>query len=311
LPLDLNWRESMRAPSKNHPTASTMSTSAFLVPLTPLSSCPTAGRSTLPRDVLNRHPRTAYFSPHAAKSSRPWVVNLALPPPPLSTNSPSTLSYKQICCQAADAVVKFRQKNPEARLLTIDFPPERSENRAGTLVARYENNRNMCEKLLMQLGALPDSWVEVGGNVQICDNINPQGGGEYLTDDEVMAGFRAQCSLLDGRSVTILINAGVDASTLKQVKELDNGRDVVVLINCGLDRMSFLSKLGFAKYIDSFEPVYFLKVFLGTGLLFKWAYEPWQAYANGQTGVQLVQEYSERPAVYKVEELVRIAALNR
>jgi hypothetical protein len=285
-----------------------MSTPAFLVPQAPLSSC-RIGRSTLTGDVMNRHSQTAYFSPRSTKLSRPWV-SLALPPL-LSTESPSKLSYRAICCQAAEAIVKVRQRDPEARLLTIDFPPERSENRAGTLVARYENNRNMCEKLLIELGALPDSWVEVGGNVQICDNINPQGGGEYLTDDEVMAGFRAECSLLDGRPVTILINAGVDASTLRQVKELDNGRDVVILVNCGLDRMSYFSKLGFAKYIDSFEPVYFLKVFLGTGLLFKWAHEPWQAYANARTGVYLVQEYSERPAVYKVEEIVRMAALNR
>jgi hypothetical protein len=283
---------------------------AFVLPFAPALSCPAVGCTTARRLVAHQLPTAENAAIPHVKSSRP-VLRLTISPP-MSPDSPSKLSYKQICLQAANALALVVREDTRARLFTIDFPPERSESRAGTLVTRYENNRNMCEKLLIELGSAPDTWSEVGGNVRICDNINPQGGGEYLTDDEVMVGFQGTSTALSGHPVTILINAGVDASTLRQVKGLDNGDDIIVLVNCGLDRMSYFAKLGFAKYINAFEPIYFLKTFLGGGVLFKWARGPWRAYAAGiQGGTNLVQEFSEKPAMYEVEEIIRSAASNR
>lgn len=220
--------------------------------------------------------------------------------------SPRRLSYKRICEQAGAAVVAGALGG--ARLLTVDFPPERTEQRAGTLVSRFENNLNMCEKMLEELGVARGEWANVGtGVVEIRDNVNPQGGGDYLTDDECMIGVRAACPKLDGRPVMVLINAGMDKATLRQVQELDKDeRDVVVLVNCNLASLSFFDKLrGFGKYIDQFQPAYYLKLFLGVGMLLKTEPEPWAAFAQRDDGAVFIEEFAERPEIFKVEQLLR------
>jgi hypothetical protein len=225
--------------------------------------------------------------------------------------SPRRLSYKRLCEQAAAAVVAAAGADPDgggARLLTVDFPPERTEQRAGTLVRRFENNLNMCEKLLEELGVARGEWTSVGtGVVEIRDNVNPQGGGDYLTDDECMIGVRALSPRLGGRPVMMLINAGVDKATLRQVKDLDEGgRDVIVLVNCNLSSLSFFDKLGgLGTYIDQFKTAYYLKLFLGVGMLLKNEPEPWAAFAQRDDGAVLIEEFAERPEIYRVEQLLR------
>lgn len=222
--------------------------------------------------------------------------------------SPRKLSYKRICSQAAAAIEHATSGDRPLRMLAVDFPPDRVEQRAGTLVSRYENNLNMCQTILEELGVLRDSWTAVGtGTVEIRDNINPQGGGPYLTDDECLVGFRASCPKLEGKNMTIVLNAGVDKTTLRQIKELDEGeRDVLVLLNCNLSSLSFFDKLGgFGNYIDQFTSVYYLKLFLGVGMLFKCAPEPWSAWAQRDDGAVLVEEFPNRPESFKVEELLR------
>lgn len=89
---------------------------------------------------------------------------------PLSPKPPFDISYKQVCMQLAESIADMTQDS-EQRLLTVDFPPERSEARAGTLVSRFENNINMCEKLLEYLQVQRNTWSSIGGTVQICDNM--------------------------------------------------------------------------------------------------------------------------------------------
>lgn len=222
--------------------------------------------------------------------------------------SPRKLSYKGICEQAGAAIIAAAGAESGARLLTVDFPPERTEQRAGTLVSRFENNLNMCEKILEELGVSRGDWTSVGtGVVEIRDNVNPQGGGDYLTDDECMIGVRALCPKLGDRPVMVLINAGMDKATLRQVQKLDKDeREVVVLVNCNLGSLSFFDKLrGFGKYIDEFQPAYYLKLFLGVGMLLKQEPEPWAAFAQREDGPVIVEEFAERPEIYKVEQLLR------
>lgn len=205
-------------------------------------------------------------------------------------------------------VAKTELNDSDSLKLTIDFPPEMSESRAGTLVSRYENNLNFMEKLLRELGTTPAQCQSVGGAVQICDNVNPQGGGEYLTDDECMVGLRtASCPGAQGRPLLIMINAGVDASTLGDVKGFDtNKKGIVILLNCGLDRLSWFAKLSFAKYIESYEPVYYLKNIGGNGWLLKNGVGPWRVFVEGANGIELVSEEELKPSLVDVEAQVRI-----
>lgn len=130
-----------------------------------------------------------------------------------------------------------------------------------------------------------------------------------MSNDECIVGFRAACPKLGGKYVTIVLNAGVDKATLNQVRDLDEGeRDVLVLVNCNLSSLSFFDKLGkkgFGKYIDQFTSVYYLKLFLGVGMLFKCAPEPWSAWAQRDDGCTLIEEFSSRPEIFRVEELLR------
>jgi hypothetical protein len=105
----------------------------------------------------------------------------------------------------------------------------------------------------------------------------------------------------------MLINAGVDKATLRQVKDLDEGgRDVIVLVNCKLSSLSFFDKLGgLGTYIDQFKTAYYLKLFLGVGMLLKNEPEPWAAFAQRDDGAVLIEEFAERPEIYRVEQLLR------
>lgn len=223
------------------------------------------------------------------------------------------LSYATILSQCVSALSEIAAASPppsnQSLRLTIDFPPESSETSAGTLVSRYENNLNFSEKLLAGLGVPCDTCEPVGGTVEICDNINPQGGGEYLTDDECMVGFRAQSSpALDGRPLLIMINAGVDAGTLRDVSKYDTDQSaVVVLVNCGLDRLSWFAKRSFAGYIDSYASAYYLKNVAGNGWLFKCGNEPWSIYVEGAAGPRLVSQVEKKPKLFDVERQIRVA----
>jgi len=243
--------------------------------------------------------------------------------PPLAPLPGPRVLYKKACDQAAAAIVQLTAADgatasPAAsdgsgksrcRLFAVDFPPTREEQRSGTLVARYEHNYNLMESLLGGLGS-NGNFRHVGGRVRICDNVNPQGGGEYLTDDEVMTGITADdCGAL-GR-VIVLINAGVDASTLKQVRKLDDDASVIVLLNCALERLTFFDKLGMGGYFDQFKVAYYLKFIAGTGMLMKTGSEPWKLFAaNGsdqQTGItpELVREWDAKPSTVDAESALR------
>lgn len=76
--------------------------------------------------------------------------------------TPRKLSYKRICEQAASAIAEATSCEEPLRLLAVDFPPDRAEQRAGTLVSRYEHNLNMCQTILEELGVVTDSWTTVG-----------------------------------------------------------------------------------------------------------------------------------------------------
>ena len=125
-----------------------------------------------------------------------------------------------------------------------------------------------------------------------------------------MLGYHtARVPMLGDKPCMLLINAGVDASTLRQVEVLEkdvlpNG-GVVVLLNCGLDRVSWLAKMGFARYLDSFEPAYYLKNVAGMGWLLKDGDGTWKVFINTSDGVVLVNTLLSRPKMVDVESMVR------
>lgn len=165
------------------------------------------------------------------------------------------------------------------------------------------------EKLLLALGCAEGDWVPVGGmaTVEIRDNINPQGGGDYLTDDEVMCGYRANfCHALNA-GIVILMNAGVDASTLKHVQNLDDGKAVMVLLNCGVDRISWFAKRSFASYINQYVAAYYLKAVVGCGWFFKQSPWPWATYVETSSGLKLLSNAERRPKFVDVQADVNIA----
>lgn len=231
----------------------------------------------------------------------------------LSGSSRTGVSYAQILEQVDDALAKIvaQRSETETVRLTVDFPPEQSEVRAGTLVSRYENNLNFVRQLAARLGGT--TCKDVGPTVEIRDNINPQGGGEYLTDDEVMIGVRiTNASRLPGKpNVTMLINAGVDAGTLKQTQEYEREErekmEVIVLVNCGLERVSWFAKVGFAKYLESFEAAYYFKVIAAGGWLLKCGVAPWTVFAALPKGIEVLDQVEKRPSLVDVEAQVRVA----
>ncbi len=202
------------------------------------------------------------------------------------------ISHAVVLEQAAAAV----RAHGGARV-TVDFPPERSESRSGTLVARYENNLNFAERLLAQLS--PGAQTRVGGEVNIRDNINPQGGGEYLDDDETLTGVRAG-------GTAVVLNAGVDAATLRQVADIDAVR--IVLVNCALDRLSWFDRRATRGALDGFDCAYYCKVVAGAGVLLRAAPRPWTAYVPAGNEWRAVLEADERPKMSAVEAAIRSAA---
>lgn len=221
------------------------------------------------------------------------AVNGAYPGPPLRQGR---VSHAIVLEQVAAAI-----RAHDGRRMTVDFPPERTETRSGTLVARYENNLNFAERLLIALGgASPQS---IGGTVSIRDNVNPQGGGEYLDDDETLTGLRA-----DG--ISVILNAGVDSSTLRQTPDLDDG-GAMVLINCGLDRLSWFARRSLRDALNGFESAYYFKVIAGAGFLLKASPHPWRVFAYTATGCDVVLESEDRPKMGEVESAVRSAAAKK
>ncbi|KAI0566945.1 hypothetical protein FGB62_5g238 [Gracilaria domingensis] len=102
------------------------------------------------------------------------------------------VSYAKVLSQCVNALQDVVQNGADngsnALKFTIDFPPDKSEASTGTLVSRFENNLNFTEKLLAGLGVPLDQCERVGGEVNICDNINPQGGGETAASGAVQRG---------------------------------------------------------------------------------------------------------------------------
>lgn len=232
---------------------------------------------------------------------------------PRAARLPAPISYARVLEQTADAIKSLCKSasTPPSTRLTVDFPPERSETRAGTLVSRFENNLNFLSLLSEQLGCPVGSeqMQRVGPDVEIRDNVNPQGGGEYLTDDECMVGLRLlNAPEVDNRTVTLLLNTGVDAKTLKQVRDFDTTDDgVIVLVNCHLERVSWFAKIGFAKYIDSFVPAYYLKAIAPGGWLLKTGEAPWTVYVNSAQDPVVLEQYENRPSLVDVEAKIRLA----
>lgn len=234
-------------------------------------------------------------------------------PVPLTASTgqrgPSKISYGAVVEQAATAIEALAgtSTTPPSLKITVDFPPERSETRAGTLVSRFENNLSFIYTLAKRLGVPSDRCKWVGPPVEIRDNVNPQGGGEYLTDDECMIGLALDANEATvGKHVTILLNAGVDASTLKQIQKYDvHENGIVVLVNCALDRVSWFAKLGFAKYIDSFSEAYYLKQVPPAGWLLKCAPAPWTVFVQRGNTLTAVQETEARPSIVDVQSTVR------
>lgn len=227
--------------------------------------------------------------------------------------APVAISYAVVMEQVAKGIEALAQlcKTPPSLKLTVDFPPERSETRAGTLVSRFENNFNYAYALAARLGVPSDRCKRVGPTVEIRDNVNPQGGGEYLTDDECMVGLALGTENCTGRHITILLNAGVDASTLRQIPKYDTHEGgIVVLLNCALERVSWFSKLGFAQYLDAFSPVYYLKQVPPAGWLLKCAPAPWTVFLQNQDKLVVVQKTDQRPSFVDVQNLVRLSAAN-
>lgn len=243
------------------------------------------------------------------------------PIPPLmpsgTPRAPQAISYGRLLEDAATAIESTSKgaSTPSSLRLTVDFPPERSETRAGTLVSRFENNLNFMYSLAERLTS-PDAEEpkRLGPPVEIRDNVNPQGGGEYLTDDECVMGVRlSPVSTTPSlqRPVTLLLNAGVDGSTLQQVQQYDEHEDgVVVLLNCALDRVSWFAKMGFAKYLESYEPAYYLKVIAAGGWLLKCGQAPWCVFVNSAEGPTLLEQMEDRPALVDVEAIVRLKLAN-
>lgn len=236
------------------------------------------------------------------------IPEIPLIPSRIERTAP-TISYAKILEQVALSIEEISSTASKTNNLhlTVDFPPERSEQRSGTLVSRFENNLNFINKLATRLN--PNTKAQtIGPNVEIRDNVNPQGGGEYITDDECMLGIRTMIE--KGRYVTLLINAGVDASTLKQVSKYDEIQGgMVVLINCALDRVSWFAKIGFGKYIDMFIPLYYLKVIAPDGWLIKVGSMKWTAFINSIDGPVVVEQFEERPSIMDVESKIRLIRL--
>ena len=125
----------------------------------------------------------------------------------------------------------------------IEFPFD-AEDQGSTLVKRFEALVSLSEKLAELMGL--EGVVAVGERVQILDNINPGGGGEYL-DQEGIFGIRGRIPGWSG-DVLILMLAGVDTSDLegldKMVYEQGNGglgaskESRILLFNTNLDRIT-------------------------------------------------------------------------
>lgn len=263
-----------------------------------------------PRVLCNATEKSS-FNADVSRSKGGSGTNLTVPlMTPATSRAPSKISYGSVVEQAASAIEALASTDttPPSLKLTVDFPPERSETRAGTLVSRFENNFSFVYALAKRLGVSSDLCKRVGPLVEIRDNVNPQGGGEYLTDDECMVGVKLNTGdTVVGKPVTILINAGVDASTLKQIQKYDVNEDgIVILVNCALDRVSWFAKLGFAKYIDSFSEAYYLKQVPPAGWLIKCAPEPWTVFVQQGDGLKAVQETTERPSLMEVQSTVRL-----
>jgi hypothetical protein len=169
-------------------------------------------------------------------SLSPLPENLSDPPPSFDTS--------------------FKTRKKQVLMQQIEFPFD-AEDQGSTLVKRFEALVSLSEKLAELMGL--EGVVAVGERVQILDNINPGGGGEYL-DQEGIFGVRGRIPGWPG-DVLILMLAGVDTSDLeglgKMVYEQGNGglgasqESRILLFNTNLDRItSNKGDKSISAYID-------------------------------------------------------------
>lgn len=212
------------------------------------------------------------------------------PPPPLIRGRSLAVSYTAAATAAAAAITAAAATGATA--LTVDVPPSRAESRAGTLVGRYEADLSFASALLTALGAAegPAGWARVGEDVEIRHCVNPQGGGDYLTEE----GLWGVVGDAPTGAVTVLGNAGVDVAALAGVADAVAASPpggVVVLLNGGASRVTWLDRLGWgrgraaaAAALDRFVPAYALARIGGDGVMgYAWGGEwtVWKVRGGG------------------------------
>ncbi|GAB0495892.1 hypothetical protein MMPV_007202 [Pyropia vietnamensis] len=211
-------------------------------------------------------PSVAQAAPNDGGTRSPAVGGT--PAPPLIRGRSLAVSYTAAATAAAAAITAAAATG--ATRLTIDVPPSRAESRAGTLVGRYEADLSFASALLVALGAVEGAggWARVGEDVEIRHCVNPQGGGDYLTEEGLWGVVGETSASGLGGTVTVLGNAGVDVSALAGVADAVASSPpggVVILLNGGLSRVTWLDRLGWrrgrgavAAALDAFVPAYAL-----------------------------------------------------
>jgi len=210
------------------------------------------------------------------------------------------VAYRTILDESLAAVQAARGAGLQR--LQIEFPLD-AKDEGSTLVKRFETLVSFATQFGEALG-LP-RIQRVGENVVIRDNVNPAGGGEYLTN-EGLVGFRIS-NADNTEEVLLVLVAGVDVECLNDLENLVKGEmaeplglDVpgtgqlsslftvgkvesmsvgggatIILINSGIDKLLAAGQglFGFggaSSFLKSFTPVYYIKaVSTGTGFLSK------------------------------------------
>lgn len=278
---------------------------AFLPPPPALGDRPPAGAATVrggrpPRGGPGGWPGGAAVWRRAAGASPCTSPPLC---PPLIRGRSLAVSYTAAATAAAAAITAAAAAG--ATRLTVDVPPSRAESRAGTLVGRYEADLSFAGALLTALGAVegPAGWARVGEDVEIRHCVNPQGGGDYLTEEGLWGVVGEATASAPGGggggggltgTVTVLGNAGVDVAALAGVGAVvaaSPPAGVVVLLNGGASRVTWLDRLGWgrgraaaAAALDAFVPAYALARIGGDGVMgYAWGGEwtVWKVRGGG------------------------------
>lgn len=204
-------------------------------------------------------------------------------PPPLTDPKTLTLSWKQVAQNAASGV-----KNAFAdghRRVSVDIPQISSVDRS-TTARKYEDDNNFLLNLIGMLGA-PRNPTPIGKDIQILDG-GFEKGGDYLSD-EGLYGYTWEARNM-GRVIAIG-NCEIDASALKDLKQLDDGSCQVLLFNCNPDRLTFFDKLMGLPDLSDVETAFLLKR-IGPGFisrLYPQDYAVWKLNGGGKPILAAVQ----------------------